>query len=107
VALIKTDTTSLIEKVDNLDVDTTSILADTTAIITKLDSLNDISVQDILNGAVDGTTVEYALELSMARVNGKYTIDTPNLGDIKFFKRDNTASLTVVNVTENGRTRIS
>ena len=58
-----------------------------------------------LDTVVDGTTLEYAFMLMMARVNGKYLVNDPTGGDIRFFRRDDTTELTRVHVTTAGRTR--
>lgn len=59
-----------------------------------------------LTTTVDGKTLEYAYELMMSRVNGKYVLDTPVIGNITMYKRDDTTPLTIVNVTTTERTRV-
>jgi len=68
---------------------------------------SDLDVPGILtlDTIVDGTTLEYAFMLMMARVNGRYLVNTPTGGDIRFFRRDDTTELTRVHVTAAGRTR--
>jgi len=59
-----------------------------------------------LTTIVDSTSLENVYELMMSRVNGEYVLDTPAVGNITMYKRDNVTPVTVVNVTTTGRTRI-
>jgi hypothetical protein len=64
---------------------------------------------DAFGGAstVDGVVLSTWAELMQAMVNGRFKKDTPTTGQITIYKRDNTTPLTIVNVTDTERTRIS
>lgn len=62
-----------------------------------------------VNGSstIDGTQIKMVLELVQAMVNGRFKKDFPVEGQVTFYKRDNSTVLTVIQVTETERTRIS
>ena len=60
-----------------------------------------------LSTTIDGVTVEKILELSMAMMDGRILKDSPNPGDLTFFRRDNSTILTITRTTETERTRIA
>jgi len=59
-----------------------------------------------LSSVVDGITVDMILQLSMAMMDGRIRKDTPNVGDLTFYKRDNTSILTITRSTETERSRV-
>lgn len=87
--------------------DDSNNIAGITGTKNTFDDLNDITVADILSGTIDGLTVSYILELAKASVNSKFSIDTPNPGDVTFFKEDGVTPLTIINVNSSGRTKVS
>lgn len=79
--------------------------------LTKDGSGKDIDADEIdniptLSTTVDGTTLETIYEYTMAMANGKYDLDTPSVGNIRFYERDNATPLFDVDVTKTGRTRL-
>lgn len=54
----------------------------------------------------DGVTLEGAVELLLALVNGRYELNYPTTGDLTFFKRNGTTVLTTVHITDTSRTRV-
>lgn len=61
---------------------------------------------DMLAETVDGISVEMILELTMAMVDGRILKDSPQPGDLTFYKRDNSTILTITRTTASQRTRI-
>jgi hypothetical protein len=59
------------------------------------------------SATVDGVALDKWAELVQAMVNGRFKKDFPVAGQVTFYKRDNTTVLTVVNVTDTERTRVS
>lgn len=62
--------------------------------------------QDILNSVIDGMTVSDIFELVAAMVNGRIRKDYPAVGDLTFYKRNNTTILTITHTTATERTRV-
>lgn len=64
---------------------------------------------DAIGGSatVDGTSIIKWAELVQAMVNGRFKKDFPVAGQLTLYKRDNVTVLTVLNVTDTERTRIS
>lgn len=118
---------------DNIDAKTTNLPTDPTSetnatankdeIIVEVDE-NETKLDDIIstlgsgvidanlvqvNGSstIDGTQIKLVLELVQAMVNGRFKKDFPIEGQVTFYKRDNTSVLTIIQVTETERTRIS
>jgi len=56
---------------------------------------------------IDGTALNTVLEYVQAMFNGRFEKNTPSVGKITFYKRDNTSVLSVVDVTTTSRTRDS
>jgi hypothetical protein len=74
---------------------------------TIIDKLPVGTISDFnLNKTVDGVTVGKVLELAMAMVDGRIRKNTPNEGDLTFYRRDNTTVLTITRTTETERSRI-
>lgn len=90
-----------------LEATSASILAGVTAIVAKLPVSGLISNFTPSVSTVDGVTYDHIFELCAALVNGRYALDVPDTGNITFYKRDNLTVLTIVNVAQAGRTRIS
>jgi hypothetical protein len=65
--------------------------------------LNDISVGDILNGTVDTKTVNEILEILLAYVNGRITV---NGNTLTYYKQNNSTSLFTLTGSDSERTRI-
>ena len=59
------------------------------------------------SNTVDGVTLTIWAELIQAMVNGRFKKDTPSVGQITFYKRDNSTVLTIVSTSDTERTRIS
>jgi hypothetical protein len=59
------------------------------------------------SATVDGVALSVWAELMQAMMNGRFKKNFPVAGQVTFYKRDNTTVLSVVNVTDTERTRIS
>lgn len=81
--------------------------------VTKDIDANELDLISLLPEAIMTTIVDTdinvrdALTLAAASVNNKYALNTPSPGQMTIYKRNNVTVLTVVDVTESGRTRIS
>jgi hypothetical protein len=73
-------------------------------IISKLPagSISGLSLTD----QVDGVALSSIFELTMAMVNGRYRLDYPSVGQVTFYKRNNSTVLFTVNVSETERSRV-
>jgi hypothetical protein len=58
-----------------------------------------------LNDLIDGSKLKTILALMKANICNKYVANSPNIGDLTFYKNDGSSVLTKVNVTTTGRTR--
>lgn len=74
-------------------------------IIAKLPSgtISDFALTD----TIDGVAVSVIFEYMMSMFNGKFNEDDPTPGKKTFFKRNNITELSVVQVDETGRQRVS
>ena len=84
--------------------DVTLILADTGTIVAKLPTgqISDLALSTLVDGIPLGTIQE----LLMAMMDGRILKDDPEVGDLTFYKRDNSTILTITRSTETERTRV-
>ena len=105
-------------KVDVIDGNVDSLLTGQGVIISKVDDvqtgvdaivakLPPGTISDLdLGTVIDGITLEESIELVQAMVAGRILKDTPETGDLTFYKRDNATILVITRTTESERTRL-
>lgn len=74
-------------------------------IINKLpdDIISDLSLDTIIDS---GLTLQNCLELTAAMVDGRILKDSPSIGDLTFYRRNNSTILTITRTTTIDRSRI-
>jgi hypothetical protein len=110
---------TLSDQIDGVQTDTIALQVDTAAIEGKIDIVDDNvdtivaklppgTISDLdLSTIIDGITLEESIELVQAMVAGRIVKDTPETGDLTFYKRDNSTILTITRTTDTERTRIT
>jgi hypothetical protein len=75
-------------------------------IIEKLpdDIISDLSLDTIIDS---GLTLQNCMELTAAMVDGRILKDSPNVGDLTFYRRNNSTILTITRTTTIDRSRIN
>lgn len=74
--------------------------------LTLISSLESSIPTALLSKVIDGMTLQHIFELVAAMVDGRILKDSPETGDLTFFKRDNTTILTIARTTASERTRL-
>lgn len=109
---------TLSDQVDGVQTDVDTLLVDTGVIEDKIDIVDgnvDAIVAKLPSGiisdldlatVIDGITLEESIELVQAMVDGRILKDTPEIGDLTFYKRDNSTILTITRTTDTERIRL-